>query len=199
MKPDLGAKIQEQLGHYSEKFSSLSMLLRKSDLPEGRWRIVGEVFSKSGLEGVGQADPRIRRRNNAGLYIAKRSYEQRSPRQSVIPTIIPYVSAMDARESVTEIKNFTVPNPRASGVVVEQSILTNLNIPGVEDTDVTETIRMADYGRVVTRYIAGSVENILFFIVSSKRGDDWDWSESIGVATRQAQRIQEILLKQRNR
>lgn len=170
---------------------SFGILLDPSDLPGGHWRITEERSWPTG-----QLDPeseKSRRAMSAGGVTAWRCLEQPEPMRSAWVEVVPYASAEDAQLSLGQVPRYFVGTAQSDEVVLKEQVVEDRTVPGVSDTWIFEKSTNGPNGVSLARYVAGTVDRLLFITCFSGQGYLWPWAHLISLAALQAERARGAL------
>jgi hypothetical protein len=182
-----------RVGAKRAKEPSLRMLLKASDLPGTNWSVYSQGAFRTGAWGSNPSECALRARR-AGYFSALRSFEQSSPRRSLVIQVIPYVTASDAESIVPNMKELLRPNPRSPSAVVEEGEIDRVTVGLSPKYWVYEQIAKSGSGVAKsTRMIGTSVRNIVFALLCGGDTDAWPWVEAISVAALQGSKIRDML------
>ncbi len=174
-----------------ETARSLSMLLDTADMAGPGWEIVEDRTWPTG-----ELDPeseKSQRALRAGGITAWRSLGQPGRSRSGWVEVVPYASADDARLSLRQVPRYFVGTTGPDETVVAERVIDDQVLDGVPDTWIFEKATSGPGGTTQARYVAGTVDRILFLTCLSDRKEPWPWGDVIGVARLQAERIGKAL------
>ncbi len=167
------------------------MLLHTADMAGPGWEIVEERTWPTG-----ELDPKSeksQRALRAGGITAWRSLGQPGLSRSGWVEVVPYATADDARLSLRQVPRYFVGASGPDETVVAEQVIDDQILPGVPDTWIFEKATTGSGGTTQARYVAGTVDRILFLTCLSDRSEPWPWADVMGVAGLQADRIRRAL------
>ena len=162
------------------------MLLAPSDLPSPGWKILSEDTWLTGSKGSDIDSDVLARARALRSFTAWRSFLS-SARGGLWTSVMPFATLDDAKRAVPQIS--VEANPRFSGTILERRSVSDQVVPGVDSLRVTEDITQHEDGLSISRYFCGNVERVALILGCSKRGDEWDWQESLEFVSLQADKI----------
>jgi hypothetical protein len=170
------------------KRASLGMLLKRDELPGTGWRRLDQRAWLTGV--VGEASDAARRAYAVESVSAIRSFKQGRSR-GLLVEVIPFVSASDAESVLPTIPALFVRNRRAKTAVTTERRLEPHEVPELAAYPfVYEQSTVGRRGAGVCRYVAGTVEQVVFIIAFAAYGaDNVPWAEVASVAKSQASKI----------
>jgi len=186
-----------QIGASPARRSSLSMVLRANELPESGWSELRQLSWRVGAWGYRPAETG-RRAHRAGYFVAVRSFEQKSTSRWLVVQVAPYVSTSDAEKAVGGMRSRLYSNSSSKVLVTAEREVEGIEVVGVTNPWTLEQLQEGKelagdqkfVGPSATRYVAGNIENVLFFLQCSGLGEGWSWSDVESVASLQASKIQ---------
>jgi hypothetical protein len=170
---------------------SLAMLLGPPELQPRGWKVVEERTWPTG-----QLDPtseKSQRALEAGGITAWRSLEHPEAKRSMWVEVVPYASAADAELSLRQVPRFFVGVAEPDEEVTGERVMDDQDLPDVSDTWVYEKSIDGPRGATVSRYVAGTVERILFLTCFSTPGEPWPWVDVVELSGLQAHRVRRCL------
>lgn len=174
-----------------QRVRSFAMLLGPADLPGPGWEIVEERHWPTG-----QLDPnsdKSRRALRAGGITAWRSLARTGATRSAWVEVVPYATADDAALSLGQVPRFFVGTQQPDEVVMSEQSIDDHHPAGVVDTWVYEKSTTGPAGSTLSRYVGGTVDQILFLTCLSGREAFWPWPDVVDVAERQAEQVRTAL------
>ena len=163
--------------------ASLAMLLVPSDLPGPGWEVTQERTWPTG-----QLDPeseKSRRALRAGAVTAWRSFEQTGMPRSAWSEVVPYATAADAALSLRQAPRYFEGTDVPGEQVVAQRFVEDRVLPGVADAWIFEKSLSGPSGDRLSRFVAGTVGQVLSIASCSGREGTWQLDDLVGLALRQ--------------
>jgi hypothetical protein len=170
---------------------SFAMLLGPADLPGRGWEISEERHWPTG-----QLDPtseKSQRALRAGGVTAWRSLTQTEALRSAWVEVVPYATADDTVLSLRQVPRFFVGAQRPDETVVSERRVDDQRLVGVSHAWVYEKSTTDAAGTSLSRYVAGTIDCVLFLTCCSGREAFWPWPDVVDVAERQAERVRDAL------
>jgi hypothetical protein len=171
--------------------ASLAMLLVPSDLPGPGWEV-----SRERTWPTGQLDPeseKSRRAVRAGAITAWRSFEQAGVDRSAWFEAVPYATAADASLSLRQAPRYFEGTDDPGERVVVQRFVEDRVLPGLADAWIFEKSLSGPSGDRLSRFVAGTVGQVLSIASSSGREGTWELDDLVSLALRQAERVRGAL------
>ena len=107
---------------------------------------------------------------------------------------IPLVSAEDARSMLPDLETLLLSNPRAKVAVTGARRIEPQEASEVADYPfVYEQSTIGEHGPSAARYVAGTVDQVVFVVACAEFGKGWQWNEVASVAGSQAQKVRRVL------
>jgi hypothetical protein len=165
------------------------MLLEKHELPGDGWKVTG---GRTWRPGYG-ANPneRYQRANRTGEFIALRFFEQSDSGRWLWTQVMPFASPLDAIEALSDLPDIVKGNPQRS--VTMTKTIEDQSIESVTHSLFFEQSSTGIEGPGVERFVAGSIERVVFTVACSKFNEAWPWSEVSVIAVNQANKIRKIV------
>jgi hypothetical protein len=178
-----------RFGRPSERRKSLSMLLTASELPGVGWQQIGQ---RAWRMGVGSPRGSIAPRGvPTGAFTVVRRFRQAHLGYALRIQLAPHASPADAQDHA---RNFRQGMVTRSGVTrLEERVLDNFAVPGVEAPLVWEHRTARGTARGYQRMITGSIEHIAFWVGGSAQDPGLPWDELTPIATSLATKIRNVL------
>src|ERR1039458_1035506 len=121
------------------------------------------------------------------------SFRQSENSRWLLTQVIPYASEHDADLSVPLQRNTFIRNPRSKVTVEETRVVEGKTVPNVSTACFLEMLTTGAKGPGVTRYVIGSVKQVVFLVACIGYGEGWSWEEVIAIAVLQAERVRKVL------
>jgi hypothetical protein len=171
----------------TEVARSLALLLEARELPGPEWRVSGDRTWVTGA--LDPDSPKSRRARQAGLVTAWRSFEQVGTGRTAWVEVVPYATAEDAELSRRQSPPYFVGTDQPDEQVVAGGEIDGREIDGVAELWVYEKSVAGPGGVRVSRYVAGTVEQVL--LIASCAGDEEAWSldDLMGLAAKLVDRV----------
>lgn len=170
-----------------ETARSFSMLLGTADLPGTGWAVVEERSWPTGR--LDPASEKSRHALREGGITAWRKFATARPPESAWVEVVPYACAEDAGLSLRQVPTFFVGVAPPDETVVEEHVVDDWVVPGVQEPSVYEKSSTGPHGEVVARYVAGAVDRVLFLTSLTGSPATWTWGEATVLAAAQAEQV----------
>jgi hypothetical protein len=178
-------------GDHVGSAASLAMLLVPSDLPGPGWEV-----SRERTWPTGQLDPeseKSRRAVQVGAVTAWRSFEQTGSARSAWFEVVPYATVADASLSLRQAPRYFEGTDDPGERVVAQRFVEDRVLAGLADAWIFEKSLSGPTGDRLSRFVAGTVGQVLSIASSSGPEGTWELDDLVGLALRQAERVRGAL------
>jgi hypothetical protein len=171
--------------------SSFAMLLDGSDLVGRGWKVTEERSWPTG--GLDSESEKSRRAFSAGGITAWRSLADADSARTAWFEVVPYANAEDAELSLRQVPKFFVGTSKPGQTVVWERVVDDQVLPGSTDTWIFEKATTGPDGDDLSRFVGGTVDQILF--LTSFGGPDgvWSWADVMDLTARQSERVRTAL------
>jgi hypothetical protein len=192
MSDDHGAEEYEPPGDRdAQTTASFAMLLDGSDLVGRRWEVVEERSWPTG--GLDSESEKSKRALSAGGITAWRSLADAESARTAWFEVVPYADSEDAELSLRQVPRFFVGTSKPDQTVVSERVVDDQVLPGSTDTWIFEKRTTGPGGDDLSRFVGGTVDQILF--LTSFGGPDgvWSWADVMDLTALQSERVQAAL------
>ena len=171
--------------------ASLAMLLSGSDLVGRRWEIVEERTWPTG--GLDSESEKSRRALSAGGITAWRSLAEAESARTAWFEVVPYATSEDAELSLRQVPRFFAGTSKPDQTVVSERVVDDQVLPGSTDTWIFEKRTTGPDGDDLSRYVGGTVDQILFLTCFGGPEGVWSWADVMDLTTLQSERVRAAL------
>jgi hypothetical protein len=185
-----------QFGPRAARRFALAMALEEGELPGDDWTKQGESCFRTGSFRIGtRPSEEAGRAYGAKTFTAWRSFQRSGTSQTLSVQVIPYASAGDAESTAPKLRATWELNGRKIIALLSERQLDPNEIPeAAEYSFLYEQSILGKEGKIISRYIGGTVDNVVFLVAGSEPDGGWRWSDVTSVAAKQALKIREVLV-----
>jgi hypothetical protein len=187
-----------KFGRWSKRISSLNMLLAPGELLGQGWHVIDERTWRYGSY-INRIEGEISdRAEQAGGFIAWRSFSKSKTRTGLWEQVIPYASKQDAEDSIPQDLTRFKGNMRFKGTIVDERTVDGLTLPSVQHVRFFEQSVSLGERSSLTRCVTGNVDYIVFTVVVTESDETLGWDRVLTVANSLADKIAKNVTKNRD-
>ena len=176
------------LGKQPGRESVLSMLIDSNEFPSADWVMTHERTFRTGA-GRNMTD-QLTHAREAGSITARRGFSNGGHKRTVTTSVVPYVSALDARAMVPKTVDQLIRKPFSRMKSTRSNVVENAKTDRVQADLVYEEQFQSRQRSVGMKLLAGSVGEIVWILNFAALEDWWTWDELEPIAASQVRRIE---------
>jgi hypothetical protein len=184
-------RVAAQVGSHPLKGPLFAMLLERTDLPDGDWKVDYERAFETGA-GTSSTDEIRRAREEESITVVRRLKSDATNR-TIVLHLVPFASHEDARLYLPKSVERMLRKPFSRAVVTQEGFVELHELSAIPDVMAYEIQRSGPNGEGGERLIVRVIDELLLTMDFVAAGDLWSWDEVLSIASFQTHKIQTAL------